>query len=141
MPKHILIDGDQALFQPTFGQATVVVRPGTIQGSSKDTLSGKNICVDGDEKTVVVPGCMYTSGSFTVPGAGTLKIASLGGDQKAKETYSGGKPVILKGSMFIARFEVTSPAKLPPPPSTPDPVPVYPGQGQFVTTNDLFEGI
>lgn len=140
---YILLDGDMAQFLPSFGAATVVVRPGTLQGSGPAKCNGKPVCVDGDEKQLQVSGCMYMSGSFSIPGTGTLKIDSLGGDQKAQHTRSGGKEVLLKGGMFQAKFEVQSPAQQPNPPGPPlpDPMSQYSGgQGQFITTNTKFKG-
>ena len=135
MADYIVIDGDQAIFMPAFGAAMVVVQPGQITGSGKASLQGKLICVEGDEASVEVPGCAYMAGAFSVPGAGTLKIDALGGDQVAEKTNSDGKPLILKGSTFTAKFEVQSPAQMPPPASTPDSMTEYSGSGMFVTTN------
>ena len=142
MADYILTQGDLANFQPAFGAALVVVRPGILVGPGGATLTGKKICVDGDEAKVVVPGCMYTSGSFTVPGAGTLKIQALAPNQKALKTKSAKKPVLLKGASFIAVFEVQGPAMdvssgVSP---VPDPVPQYVGSGTFLTTNMKFKG-
>ena len=83
---------------------------------------------------------MYTTPVYSVPGMGTLKIAALGGDQKAQKTNSAGKPMLLKGSIFTAKFEVQSPAKMPPPASTPDATPQYSGTGNFQTTNTKWQG-
>lgn len=142
MGDLILLDGDLANFQPSFGAATVVVRPGTLQASGAATLKGKKVCVDGDEKQVQVAGCSYIAGSFSIPGVGTLKIQSLAPNQKATKTASAGKPVLLKGGNFIAVFEVQTPAQMPsaPNPPTPDAAPSYPGSGSFVTTNTKFKG-
>lgn len=141
MPDVVLLDGDQVMFQPTFGAAVVAVRPGRLRASGPATAGGKKMCVDGDEKQVEVPGCTYLTPQFSIPGVGTLKIASLGGDQKAKKTKTGGKAVLVKGSTFTARFEVQSPAKQPmgSAPPTPDPLPQYSGSGTFVTTNMKFQ--
>ena len=140
MSDFILIDGDKANFNPTFGLAIVVVRPGDLKASGKSSLKGKKVCIDGDEKNVSVPSCMYTTPAYSIPGTGTLKIAALGGDQKAKKTNSAGKPVLLKGSTFTAKFEVQNPAKQPPPASTPDATPQYSGTGTFITTNTKWQG-
>lgn len=140
MPDFILIDGDQAMFMPTFGKATVVVQPGQLTGSGPMTLDGTKVCVDGDEASVEVPGCSYTAGDFA-GGTGTLKIKALAGDQVATKTNTGGKAVLLVGSSFTAIFEVQSPAQQP---STAGPVPdsttSYSGTGNFVTTNAKFRG-
>jgi hypothetical protein len=141
MPDLVLLDGDLANFQPTFGPAVVVVRPGNLKGSGPATAGGKKVCVDGDEKQLQVPGCAYTTPQFSIPGVGTLKVASLGGDQKATKTNTGGKALLLKGGTFTARFEVQSPAKQPTPSGPPldDPAPQYSGSGTFVTTNLKFQ--
>jgi len=131
------------VFQATFGAATVVPQPGTLAASGPGTLDGKKLCVDGDEGKVSVAGVTYTTPQYSIPGTGTLKIASLAGDQKAQKTKTGDKLVLLKGSEFTAKFEVQSPAKQPPPgPGSPipDATPQYSGQGSFTTTNSKFKG-
>lgn len=143
MSDYVLIEGDRAIFLPSFGAAVVVVKPGTLKASGPATLNGKKVCVDGDEKDVEVPGCMYTTPQYSIPGTGTLKIASLARDQKASKTNTGDKAVLLKGGTFTAAFEVQSPAKQPPPgPGSPipDATPKYSGSGQFTTTNSKFTG-
>lgn len=143
MADFILMDGDQAMFNPTFGPATVVVRPGRLSGSGPATLTSKALCVVGDESKVTVPGCPYMTAQHTIPGVGTLSIKQLGGNQKATKTRSGGKVVLLKGSTFTAQFQVTAPAMQPPPgPSgpIPDATPQYTGTGSFLTTNAKFSG-
>ena len=143
MPDFILIEGDKANFMPNFGAAVVAVQPGDLKGSGPATLTGKKLCVDGDEKKVSVPGCAYMTPQYSIPGTGTLKIASLAADQKAKKTNTGGKAILLKGSTFTAEFEVQSPAKQPPPgPGSPipDATPKYTGTGTFITTNMKFQG-
>ncbi len=138
MADLILQHGDIVNFLPPFGAAIVTVIPGTLKGSGASTTNGKKICIDGDEKKVSVPGCMYISGPHSIPGVGTLKISALAANQKAKKTYSAGKLVLLKGAMFTAEFEVQAPANIPPTavtPPQPDPVKKYSGQGMFVTTN------
>jgi len=143
MGDFILVDNDVVNFLPAFGAAMVVVRPGNLTGSGPATLNGKKLCVDGDEKQVEVPGCMYMAPPHTIPGTGTLKIAALASNQKASKTNTGGKAVLLKGSQFDAKFEVQSPAQQPPPgPGSPipDPMSQYMGKGMFITTNVKFQG-
>lgn len=136
MGDFILITGDKAIFQPTFGAATVTVQPGTLLGSGKSKITGKIICVDSDEKKVIVPGCPYIAGPYSIPGTGTLLIQALAGDQKAKKVKSGGKLVLLKGSQFEAKFMVLAPAQQPTPTGpVPDTVLQYMGKGSFQTTN------
>jgi hypothetical protein len=141
MADFILMTGDIAMFNPPFGQAVVTPLPGNIIGSSKDTITKKMVCVDGDEKTVIVPGCPYMTPSHPIPGAGILSIDSLAADQKAMRTKSNGKPVLLKGSTFKAKFQVVAPAQQPTPAGpVPDPTPQYSGTGSFITTNFRVKG-
>jgi hypothetical protein len=141
MADFILIEGDKANFIPAFGIAMVVVKPGDLKGSGPATIGGKKMCVEGDETKVSVPGCMYTAGPYSIPGTGTLKIASLAGNQTAKKTTTGGKAVLLKGMMFTAKFEVQSPAQQPTAAGpVPDSTPFYSGQGTFIASNSKFKG-
>ena len=143
MADFMILEGDMANFLPNFGAAIVIVQPGNMSGSGPATLNGKKVCVDGDEKNVSVPGCTYITPQYSIPGAGTLKIAALSGNQKATKTNTGGKAVLLKGSTFTAKFEVQSPAKQPPPgpgPPIPDSTPQYSGSGMFITMNAKFQG-
>lgn len=139
---HVLVDGDQAMFQPAFGAATVVVRPGKLAGSGPAKVAGRPVCVDGDEGSVSVPGCMYVTPLCSIPGTGTLEVASLGGDQKASKTQTGGKKVLLVGGSFTARFKVQSPAQQPPPGPggpIPDSSSEYSGSGTFASANAKFQ--
>lgn len=141
MSDFILIDGDKAMFLPSFGAAIVVVQPGTLTASGTATRGGKALCVDGDEANVSVPGCSYIAGPHVIPGTGTLTIDALGGDQVASKTQTGGKKVLLMGSTFTAKFEVQNPAKMPTSSGTkPDSTPSYTGSGSFVTTNVKLRG-
>jgi hypothetical protein len=143
MPDFILVDGDFATFLPPFGAAMVVPLPGILQGTGLATFNGRKLCVDGDEKKVSVPGCAYISGPYVIPGIGTLKIDSLAVNQKAIKTHTGGKPVLLKGLLFTAKFEVMVKAMQPPQPPVPplpDPMSQYSGQGMFIPTNTKFLG-
>ena len=144
MSDYILINGDTVNFNPAFGLATVSVKQGTLMGTGTGSVGGQPLCVDGDEKNVQVPGCQYIAGSYSIEGAGTLKIHALGGDQKAVKIKKGGKPVLLVGSLFIAEFEVTVPAMQPQPaPASPipDPTPFYLGNGTFETKNQKWKGL
>lgn len=142
MLDFVLIENDIANFMPNFGAAVVVVQPGILKASGPATYNGKKLCVDGDEKQVSVPGCTYIAGPYSIPGVGTLKIESLAPDQKATKTNTGGKAVLLKGSNFIAKFEVQTPAQQPTAAGpVPDGTPIYSGgSGSFTTTNVKFKG-
>lgn len=129
------------MFNPTFGQAIVTVRPGDLIGIGKDKINQKLVCVDGDEKKVIVPGCTYMTPQYSIPGVGILSIQSLAGNQKAKKTKSGGKPVLLKGGSFTAKFQVMVPAQQPSVPSPiPDATPQYSGTGTFISMNIKIKG-
>jgi hypothetical protein len=143
LADFILVDGDQAIFLPNFGPAVVAAAPGTLKGSGPAMLTGRNLCVEGDEKNVIVPGCAYFTPQYSIPGMGMLKIASLAPNQKAMKTKAGGKPVLLLGGMFTAEFTVNVPAMQPPPgPGSPipDATPKYTGQGKFITFNIMLTG-
>tara|TARA_R110002073_G_scaffold104648_2_gene236912 strand:- start:257 stop:685 length:429 start_codon:yes stop_codon:yes gene_type:complete len=141
MADFILIEGDSVMFIPTFGPAIVMVQPGKMKGSGPTTINGKKICVEGDEAKVAVAGCTYMTPQHLIPGTGTLKIAALAPNQKAKKTKTGGKAVLLKGGTFTATFEVQNPAKQPATPTPiPDATPQYSGNGNFMTKNTKFQG-
>jgi hypothetical protein len=143
MSDVVLLDGDQVIFMPAFGEAVVVVQPGQLRGGGPATYQNKKICVAGDESQVSVPGCAYITPTFSIPGTGTLKILNLAANQKAQKSQTGGKKMLLKGGQFMAKFEVQSPAKMPPPgpgAPIPDPKPFYQGQGSFQSTNLFFKG-
>lgn len=136
MADFVLIDGDQAIFLPSFGAATVVVQPGRLTGSGPLKVTGKAACVSGDESSVSVPGCMYVAPPFVIPGTGTLEISALAGDQLAATSKTGGKQLMVKGGSFTAKFSVQAPAMQPTSgPPVPDSSPQYSGSGMFMTTN------
>ncbi|WP_017303714.1 hypothetical protein [Spirulina subsalsa] len=141
MSDFILTTGDLAMFNPTFGPAIVTVRPGNLSGTGKMKINQKLVCIDGDEKTVIVPGCPYMTPVYNIPGVGILSIASLAPNQKALRVKSNHKPVLLKGGTFNAKFQVLVPAQQPTPGGpVPDATPQYAGTGSFVTTNFRVKG-
>jgi hypothetical protein len=144
MADAILIDGDQAMFVPAFGAAIVVVQPGKLVASGPGTIDGKKICIDGDEASVEVAGVTYMTPVYSIPGVGVLKIKALAGDQLAQKSFTGGKPMMLKGGQFDAVFEVKSAAKQPPPgPGAPidDSTAEYSGKGSFIASNTKFTAV
>ncbi|MCA9662455.1 MAG: hypothetical protein KC486_29215 [Myxococcales bacterium] len=140
MSDYVLIDGDQAIFEPAFGAAKVSVRPGALLASGPATRDGRRLCVLGDEGSVEVQLCAYVTEQHSIPGSGTLTIAALAGDQIAQKSRSGGAALLLVGGRFTANFEVLVPAKQPAPAPVPDPTLAYAGAGSFVTTNAHFRG-
>lgn len=140
MSNLILIDGDTVIFDPMFGAAIVTVKPGKMKGTGKTSLNSKAVCVEGDEAKVEVAGCDYMAPPYVSPtGKGTLTISSLGGDQKAQKTQSGGKAVLLHGGKFNAEFAVQIPAQQPGAPPVPDPMKKYMGTGAFKTSNNKYK--
>lgn len=143
MADYLLIDGDQAHFLASFGEATVLVQPGTLRASGPATLGGQRLCVLGDEASVSVGGCFYTTSKHSIPGVGALEIAALAADQRAQRPATGGARALLVGGRFTARFVVQSPAMQPPKgPGSPIPDATlhYAGEGFFITTNTKLRG-
>ena len=72
---------------------------------------------------------------------GMLFIQSLAANQKAQKTKSSGKPVLLKGGQFQAKFTVMVPAQQPSSPNPiPDSTPQYSGTGTFISMNQIVKG-
>jgi len=139
MSDFIIIDNDEVHFNSTFQNAFIIPVPGNIKGTGGATLSGKKVCIDGDEASVEVTNVTYISPPY-VGGQCTLLIDKLGKDQIADHTNSNQKKVILKGVMFEAVFEVTQPGT-DPASGNPDPNFMYSGgTGYFKTNNTKFKG-
>lgn len=134
----VILSNDQVVLDVSFAPAIIVPVPGVITGTAQVKSNGLAACVIGDEASVQVPGVVYTSGAFATPGVGLVTILALGGDQQAQQGKSAGRPFILKGSTFQAQMQVLAPA-INPSSGVPDPVPLYFGSGQFVTTNTVFK--
>lgn len=141
MSDYVLLDGDLAIFEASFGAATVEVMPGSLVASGPATRRGRRLCVVGDEGSVRVAACTYKTALHPVVGMGTLTIAALAADHQATKSRSGDVALLLVGGRFTARFTVEVPAKQPTAAGpVPDATPEYPGAGSFVTTNDHFRG-
>ncbi len=141
MPDYAVMEGDLVMFMPNFGAAVVAIRPGKMMGTGLTVVTNKKICLRGDESQLQLPGCVYTTPLYTIPGTGTLKINILNNDQVSQKTKSGGKQIILQGSQFVAVFEVQVPAQqvLPSGNTMTDATPQYPGNGRFVSFNKKFK--
>lgn len=142
MGDSILLDGDLVNFLPSFPPAIVVVRPGTLKATGGDPVFGRRMCVEGDERLVVLQNCPYTTMQHQIPGFGTLTIQQLHPASLARKTTSNGKKVLLKGPPFIARFQVTIPAMMTMPngPQVPDTMPIYTGTGSFANVGASKQG-
>ncbi|WNV87968.1 hypothetical protein [Umezawaea sp. Da 62-37] len=111
--------------------------PGVLRGSGlRIGVLGKPVCLEGDELPDAFRAVMpYTAPPFVTPGTGRLQITLLP-TNKSLRTRSGGRSILLRGTVFTALFQVVSPAMQPTPVGPiPDPVLVKPGTAQFVTDN------
>lgn len=141
MADFILINEDQVIFDELFTLAKVTVKKGELKASGKAKVGDKAVCLKGDEGKISVGPCDYVMPPFMKEGKGMIKIQSLT-NHVAGKTKDSGKEVLLKGSKFVAVFEVTVPAQLPPGtiPMQTDPAPKYIGSGSFETKNTKFKG-
>ena len=141
---QIVLDGDFVKFDPIFAPAIVIVQPARIRASGEPADRGnvRKMCVQGDERSVIVPGCTYTSPPFTNPGMGTLTIEVLSPMSAARKTQSARRPVLLKGQRFVARFTVNMAATMVTGNGVPmpDPRPFYQGAGSFECTPPFVHG-
>ncbi|HCH65051.1 MAG: hypothetical protein CL927_03595 [Deltaproteobacteria bacterium] len=131
-----ITDGTIVQFMPIFGAAIVLTPlPTTISASAVNTaISGKAVCLEGDEKTVASQGCAYIAPPHITPGVATLKIMKLNPDQLSPGSSCEGKKTILQGTMFQAVLEVQTPATIPGV-GVPDPLPKHMGgTGKFIPT-------
>lgn len=135
MGDFVVATGDQVIFEPTFGNRTLLApAQAVLAGTGRFMVTGKPGCVMSDLTKVVVPGVPYTAGNFTVPGVGMVQLVMAGADQMARKVLSGA-PVLLKGGECQAMFIPTAPAT-DPSSGVPDPtvgVPT-PGKGRFLVT-------
>src|SRR5262249_29988364 len=72
----IVLDGDMVNFARSFPPALVMVRPAKMTGSG-DRVQTRRMCLETDIVNLFIPGVPYTSGPYTMPGMGTLKIEQL----------------------------------------------------------------
>lgn len=140
----VIIDGDKISFSfttPPSGPPTIpaVSSPVSLTGTGFTTVNDKAVCLDGDElpTSLQVP-LVYSTSTYSVPGQGTLTV-TLNANNKTSIFTDNDSKVLLNGSAFQAKFEVTSPATLSSTPFTPDPTPSYSGTASFISTNTLVE--
>jgi hypothetical protein len=140
-PNSVLVTGDMLqITMPMMGTAIMpmAAAPVPLVGSSSKTLvGGKPACLEGDELPPPLQSSMpYMSPPFVTPGTGTFSLILLP-TNKSSMLKESGKAVLLKGTVFQAKFQVASPAMMPAPPGppVPDPVMVKMGPAQFITMN------
>jgi hypothetical protein len=137
MSDYIIINGDQ--IQITVPPPAVVqpaAAPITLVAKGMHKVMGQMVCVDGDEvpPPLMAP-MLYTSPPYVTPGTGKFTI-TLTPAHKTMKTKSSGKPMLLKGAVITASFDVVSPAMLPTPAGPqPDPMMKKPCTAQFITKN------
>jgi hypothetical protein len=105
-----------------------------IGTSANVTVNMMPICLEGDElpPPIMIP-LPYTAPPFVTPGMGTLKLTLTPMNKTVLSNNS--KKILIKGTPFIAEFNVVVPAMQPTPAGpVPDPVMKKPGQAQFITT-------
>lgn len=136
MADPIVVTGDFAVFPTACGAAVLPPMRAPMQGTGRDAVLGKKVCVDGDERTILISGVAYTTATHTIAGTGALMIQQLDPGQKSMKARSGGKPLLVAKGKFTAKFLVMVPAQQPAQPSPiPDTTLQYLGQGEFETTN------
>ena len=137
MPSDLVIKtGD--MIRITIAPPTVVpplAAPVPLVGTSTNlTVNAMPACLEGDElpPALRVP-LPYTAPPFVTPGMGTVSV-TLTPANKTLLTKNG-KAVLIKGTPFVAEFQVTVPAMQPTPTGpVPDPMAKKPGTAEFVTT-------
>lgn len=142
MPADFVIKtGDQILV--TINPPCVVpplAAPQPLVGSaSKVFVLQVPACLEGDELAPTLKAPLpYTSPPFAIPGMGQVEL-TLGGTNKTSTTKAEGKPLLIKGSPFTAKFSVKAPATFVTPAGVTqtDPMSTYTGTAQFITTNAI----
>ena len=141
MADNILVTDDTVSFDKMFQMAEVEIPLVKIKGNGKMTIGGKAVCLDGDEKEVKAENCPYKANGGTITGGfGTVEILMITPQHKAKKTTDSGKPVLLKGSTFYAKFTVKSPGLDATKQNAPDPMTLYIGTGKFEAANQKHTG-
>ena len=114
----------------------LLLAPGPLLGTGMTVMAESSpICLLGDQIPPMWRSPMpYTAPPFVTPGVGTLQVILTPTNQTA--LTMNGKAILIKGSVFQAMFNVSSPAMMPSPAGpVPDPLLVKPGIAQFITEN------
>ena len=141
---YIILDGTKVIFDTAFDPATLdAAEETTITASGFGLAGGTAVCVEGDEATVIVEGCAFTTKTHSdVKGVGILTIKALASDQLATQTTCEGKAVLLVGGDFEAQLVgVAPPMKTTPNGPIPGPMGPFNGTGHFENeANDFLTG-
>jgi hypothetical protein len=138
MPADFIIKTGDMIRITIFPPAIVppLMSPIPLIGSSTNlTVSNMPVCLEGDElPPMLMAPLPYTAPPFVTPGTGTVSV-TLTPMNKTLLTKNG-KAILIKGTPFMAEFQVMAPAMQPTPAGPlPDPVAKKPGMAEFVTTN------
>ena len=138
MPADFIIKTGDMIRITIFPPAIVppLMAPIPLIGSSTNlTVNNMPVCLEGDElPPMLLAPQPYTAPPFVTPGTGTVSV-TLTPMNKTLLTDNG-KPILIKGTPFMAEFTVMAPAMQPTPVGpVPDPVAKKPGMAEFVTTN------
>lgn len=138
MPADFIIKTGDMIRITIFPPAIVplLMSPIPLIGTSKDFMvNTMPVCLEGDELPLMLKVPLpYTAPPFVTPGMGTVSV-TLTPLNKTLQTKNG-KAILIKGTLFVAEFQVSAPAMQPMVPSPiPDPVLKKPGIAEFITTN------
>jgi hypothetical protein len=114
----------------------LLLSPMPLIGTSTNLMvSNMPVCLEGDELPISlrIP-LPYTAPPFVTPGMGLVSVTLTPMNKSLQSKNK--KAILIKGTPFIAEFQVTVPAMQPMVPSPiPDPVLKKPGIAEFITTN------
>jgi hypothetical protein len=129
-----VLDLDKVIFDTQIGSAIITSTTEThIHANGESQEERKHVCIVGDEKTVSLI-CSYITAGFSVPGTGELTIDSLNSDQVSVTTSDNhGIKFILQGSKFNAKLTMQASPKNGD--GTPDPTPIFMGNGVFISSD------
>lgn len=140
--KSLLLTGDLVMFQTMDGNPTFIPTPPIpINGSSSSDVLGRIICIEGDEKNVILPVYTYMTPTFPIPGIISCKIKQLDSSHLSSIATNNGKKILyVSSTSFIAEYQVIMKAQQPPPPAgggLQDPISTHTGKGNFIQLIDL----
>ena len=138
MPADFIIKmGDmiQITIAPPAVVATILAPVPLVGTSTSVTIGGVPACLEGDELPPPLRSPQpYIAPPFVTPGTGMLKLTLTPANKTVQTTN--GRALLVKGTPFLAEFNVIAPAMQPTPAGPiPDPVVKKVGTAQFITTN------
>lgn len=143
MSDYIIRSNDMAIFNINFSGATVTLGGAPpvfpITGTADMLIQSIPACLEGDQASVIIPGCTYFRPPYVIPGTGIVTIKRLDPTQTTVNSTYRGRRIILRGGNFVGLFTRVVPAFQPNPSGAPFPdmTPTYDGSGMFVTSNTV----